>query len=199
MIIKNPESIIPLAKVARIHGLPKQGVCFFKCDLLHVGGQSFENLNSCYWSEDEGKSWSQIDFLSPVKPLGGQLGKAKAIILALDQKWEEKLKKNQWIGIKRKDLPPIKVNEIYLWDLMDAFVVGSIEEKPKYKITGFYENLGSLNLELSHLESKEKVDIPWAWVSLKDSQFSKDRDVICVPNLEAWTQIQEGENDERDD
>jgi len=180
-------SWIPLARVAREHGLTKGETSYLRCDLLQVGGLAFQFVKQiAFSSSNHGAELEKITLTEPVKPLGGKWGQAKAVIIPIHKtrKWT----RGEWIFVPREAFPKLGDAEIYLCDLMGksvgaeagssiATIIG-IEDRSK----GSTE---AISLILRDVKSSKTFEVP-----LKAIDWTQtSQDLIVVPTYEDWSEL----------
>lgn len=193
---------IPLARVAREHGLTKGETSYLKCDLLQVGGLAFEQANSVaicsqehslqnlkkLGSESE-SILTKLKLSEKVKPLGGKWGEAKAVILPVPKNF--KWTRGDWVLLSREAFPKIKDHEIYLCDLVDAFVAEATGANPIATVIGVEDRSKgakeAVSLILRDLESQKTFEVPLKSIDWNGWQGGSEP--LVVPSLLDWRSL----------
>lgn len=179
---------IPLARVAREHGLTKGETSFLRCDLLQVGGLAFQSAKLVAFSAHPQNSEIEIlDVSEPIKPLGGKWGEAKAIILPIpkNRKWT----RGEWVSVPRENFPSLGEGELYLCDLMGLPVSADASLNGAYRVIGIEDrSIGSteaLSLILKDEHDKVTFEVP-----VKGIDWSKSsKDHLVIPTVEDWKSL----------
>lgn len=188
---------IPLARVAREHGLTKGETSYLKCDLLQVGGLAFQSATAvAIVSEISGSALAPdslqapqkiLKINEPIKPLGGKWGQAKAVILPVPKNFA--WTRGEWVLVPREAFPKLAGGEVYLCDLMGRALVASPGDLPAYTVIGIEDrsrgSVEALSLILRDAKSHVTFEAP---VRAIDWAQSTD-DVLVMPAIEDWRSL----------
>ena len=207
--------IVPLAKVVRFHGFPKNQISTYKADLFNPGGELFKNRKSVYvgyfpsTKNQHPKApknlapnlspnlstveWSRepTTLLESCSPHGGAWGQATGILLKVSE--SAPLTIPCLIGLPRAEFPPL-TKGFYICDAMGLDVVD--EDKNKVGvITGYYETAsgnrpggGAYNLIMKDAKTARLIEFPIEWVESDGTQPGPGT-VLCVPQIAQWREL----------
>lgn len=179
---------IPLARVAREHGLTKGETSYLRCDLLQVGGFAFESAPIVAFSANiDGPSFDSLNISEPIKPLGGKWGQAKAVIIPIpkNRKWT----RGEWISVPRESFPKVSDNEFYLCDLMGLAATTEVGFTARYRVFGIEDRSRGANeaiaLILRDLKTSRTFETPLKCVDWSLST----QELLVIPTLEDWRDL----------
>jgi hypothetical protein len=181
-------SWIPLARVAREHGLTKGETSFLRCDLLQVGGLAFEATKMvAFSSQIDGPDYDPITLTEATKPLGGKWGQAKAVIIPIhkNKKWT----RGDWVSVPREMFPRLEDTEIYLCDLMGLGVVKSFADELRYRVQGIEDRSKgtkeAIALVIKDLQTTKTFEVPVKSIDWTQSTA----DTLVIDAIEDWRDL----------
>jgi hypothetical protein len=175
---------IPVAKITRPHGFPREGRCVLKAELFQKGGELFRTRQSAFFKSPGAKDYVEIFFAAENSPAGGAWGQAKGLLLTFEEAKAPPL--GSELALRRSDFPALPPGEFYLCDLMGLRVVDETG-KVYGKVASFFENKsGQVSLRVEG-EGKS-FEFPLSWMDAKASRAEElfPLGEIIVPEVKEW-------------
>lgn len=191
---------IPLARLSRKHGFPKDRVLTLKADLFSPGGLIFSGrpLDSILISPKEGAPFVACPLAGPIAPLGGKWGQATGILLRFPEDQAPAI--GSIVALPRDHFPKLGEKEFYVCDAIGAEIRDEHDARVGV-VTGFEDVAptlgGAVNLRAKDQRGKE-FSFPSGWVEDNESDAEGKLRLLRVPNVAEWMRVEEGDG-ERDD
>lgn len=197
LVSSKSSKLIPLARLVRLHGIPKNGVQAFKADLFHSGGSVFQTVSPevVFISKhahsknisESAEDYAPWTLAGPLAPHGGKWGQAKGLLLRFDEAKAPPL--GTVVAIPRESFPPPAPGEWYICDLLNASVYDG-DGQLVGRVTAFADVAptlgGSVNL-VCRATAGDEFEFPIAWV--KDVETTPDGMRLNVPDVDTWRSL----------